>query len=51
MLYCADIPRVVSINEAVELAKRLGDSGSGRFVNGLLDRIRKELDTRPRPAS
>jgi N utilization substance protein B len=46
MLYCPDIPPVVSINEAIEIAKRFGGEDSGRFVNGLLDRFRGEL-TRP----
>ena len=47
MLYRDDIPPVVSINEAVELAKAYSSSESGKFVNGILDRIRKGLD---RPA-
>ncbi len=34
-------PAAVAINEAVELAKRFGTSESGRFVNGVLDRIAK----------
>ena len=44
MLYCKDIPPVVSINEAVDLAKYFGSKESGRFVNGILDRIRKDID-------
>jgi len=43
MLYCPDVPPVVSINEAIEIAKRFGSDESGRFVNGILDRIRGEL--------
>lgn len=46
MLYRDDIPPVVSINEAIELAKKFGGAESGRFVNGILDQVRKEL-TRP----
>jgi N utilization substance protein B len=46
MLFRDDIPPVVSINEAIELAKTFGGTESGRFVNGILDRVRKEL-TRP----
>lgn len=42
LLYCPDIPPKVSINEAVDLAKKFGDSESGKFVNGILDRIHKE---------
>jgi N utilization substance protein B len=46
MLYCPDVPPVVAINEAIEIAKRFGSEESGRFVNGILDRVRGEL-TRP----
>jgi len=42
-----DIPPVVSINEAVEIAKRYSTDESGAFVNGILDRLRADL---PRPA-
>ncbi len=38
-----DIPPVVSINEAVEIAKRFSTSDSGKFVNGILDRARQAL--------
>lgn len=47
MLHRPEIPPVVSINEAVELAKQFGGFESGRFVNGILDRAVKDLD---RPA-
>ena len=47
MLYRDDIPPVVSINEAIEVAKTFGGAESGKFVNGILDRVRKDLD---RPA-
>ena len=47
MMFCEDIPPVVSINEAVDIAKKFSTKDSGKFVNGILDRIRKEL---PRPA-
>jgi N utilization substance protein B len=47
MLFCKDVPPVVSINEAIEIAKRFGSDDSGRFVNGVLDRLRHDL---PRPA-
>jgi N utilization substance protein B len=46
MLYRDDIPPVVSINEAIELAKMFGGGESGRFVNGILDRVKGDL-TRP----
>jgi N utilization substance protein B len=38
-----DVPRRVTLNEAVELAKRFGDENSASFVNGVLDRIASEL--------
>ena len=41
LLYLEDIPPKVSINEAIELAKRYGDVDSGKFVNGILDKISK----------
>jgi len=43
MLYRSDIPPVVSINEAVEIAKALSGRESGKFVNGILDRASKDL--------
>jgi N utilization substance protein B len=46
MLYLPDIPARVSINEAVELAKRYGAAESPAFVNGLLDSAIKSLDVR-----
>ena len=41
LLFKDDIPPKVTINEAVELAKRYGDVDSGKFVNGILDKINK----------
>lgn len=46
MLHRNDIPPVVSINEAVEIAKKFSTQESSKFVNGILDHIRKDL-TRP----
>lgn len=42
MKYMDDIPPKVTINEAVELAKRYGDDGDPNFVNGLLASVYKE---------
>ena len=50
MLFCPDVPPVVSINEAIEIAKRFGSDESGRFVNGVLDRIRGEINRPARAA-
>ena len=41
LMYAPDIPPKVSINEAVELAKKYGDVDSSKFVNGILDKIHK----------
>lgn len=38
-LYLEDIPLKVSLNEAIEIAKRYGSEESGKFVNGILDRV------------
>ena len=38
-----DIPAKVSINEAIELGKRYSTAQSGAFINGILDRIRRDL--------
>ena len=46
MFYNLEVPPVVAINEAIELAKRLGGQDSGKFVNGVLDKVKMEL-TRP----
>jgi transcription antitermination factor NusB len=41
LLFCADIPPAVAINEAIEIAKKFSTAESGKFVNGVLDNIRK----------
>lgn len=41
LLFVDDIPPKVSINEAIEIAKKYGDKDSGKFVNGILDKISK----------
>ena len=43
MLHRDDIPPVVSINEAVDIAKKFSTDDSGKFVNGILDKVRGEL--------
>jgi len=43
MLFRPDIPPKVSINEAINLAKKYGDVESGKFVNGILDRIKRDI--------
>jgi N utilization substance protein B len=42
LLYFADVPPAVIINEAIEIARRFSTDDAGRFVNGLLDRFARE---------
>ncbi len=44
LLYHKDIPPKVVIDEAVEIAKKFGSEDSPDFINGVLDRIRKEVE-------
>ncbi|MCK4689361.1 MAG: transcription antitermination factor NusB [Candidatus Marinimicrobia bacterium] len=45
ILYFADIPPKVSINEAIDIAKRFSTEKSGAFINGILDAVYKDLLT------
>ena len=45
VLYFQDIPAQVSINEAIELGKKYGGGDSGRFINGVIDAIRKNYES------
>jgi N utilization substance protein B len=51
MLYREDIPAAVSINEAVDIAKRFSTAESGAFVNGILDRARIVIGREPGPGA
>ena len=42
LLFRKDIPPKVSINEAVDLAKKYSGPQAGKFVNGILDKIKPE---------
>ena len=42
LLYEDQIPMKVAINEAIELGKRYSTEASGSFINGILDRIRRD---------
>ena len=39
IIYVDDVPPKVAMNEAIELAKKFGDSDSPKFVNGILDKV------------
>jgi len=43
MLYMEDVPMPVAIDEAIEIAKQYGAEEAPRFVNGVLDRLSKNL--------
>ncbi len=41
-----EVPRAVILDESVELAKRFGTEESGKFVNGVLERVASDLPSR-----
>ncbi|MCM8795525.1 MAG: transcription antitermination factor NusB [Candidatus Omnitrophica bacterium] len=43
LIFCQDIPPKVSINEAVELAKKYSGPEAGKFVNAILDKIKQDI--------
>lgn len=47
--FANDIPPKVAINEAIELAKTFGGESSGRFVNGVLGSIYREMEKQEDP--
>jgi N utilization substance protein B len=47
ILHCPDTPAAVAINEAIEIAKKYSTADSGKFVNGVLDSIRRENASAP----
>jgi N utilization substance protein B len=44
MIFRDDVPPKVVVNEAIELSKHFGTEESGKFVNGVLGKMIKELD-------
>lgn len=44
IIYCDDIPSKVSINEAVDLAKKFSGIEAGKFVNAILDKVKIEKE-------
>jgi N utilization substance protein B len=43
LLEQGSVPPKVAINEAIEISKKFGTRESSRFINGVLDRVHKEL--------
>jgi N utilization substance protein B len=39
LVFCPDIPTSVSLDEAIEIAKRFGTEESASFINGVLDQV------------
>ena len=46
LLHCLEIPAPILVNEAIDLAKFFSETKSGKFVNGVLDNLAKELRQR-----
>lgn len=44
IFFCAEIPPSVSVNEAVELGKIYGNEDSGKFINGILGHVVRNLE-------
>ncbi|OGW82983.1 MAG: transcription antitermination factor NusB [Omnitrophica bacterium GWA2_52_8] len=44
LLFLKDVPPKVTINEAVNIAKKYSQEDSGKFVNGILDNITHAID-------
>lgn len=43
LLFMKDVPPKVTINEAIEIAKKFGTDDSADFINGILDKIQSEV--------
>ena len=43
LLHCPEVPTNVIMNEAIEIARRFSTADAGRFVNGLLDSLAREV--------
>lgn len=42
-----DIPTKVTLDEAIEITKKYGTEDSSKFINGVLDKIKKEIESDP----
>ena len=43
LMFCEEVPAAVILNEAIDIAKYFSSMESGKFVNGILDRARKDI--------
>jgi len=46
LLYCPEVPANVIMDEAIEIARKFSSADAGRFVNGVLDRLAREVRER-----
>ncbi len=46
MRHCDDVPDSVAINEALEVTKIFGTEDAPKFINGVLDRLKRKSQTR-----
>ena len=46
LIFNDDIPSKVAINEAIEIAKTFGSESSGKFINGVLGAIYRDMDNK-----
>jgi N utilization substance protein B len=44
LIHCTDVPPVVVVNEAIQLAKELSSEESGKFVNGIMENMIRKID-------
>jgi N utilization substance protein B len=51
LLFMQDTPAAVAFDEAIELARRYGTADSSAFVNGVLDRLRREANPSQSPSA
>ena len=47
LTWCPDIPAKVTINEAIDMGKKFSTANSGGFANGILDKVRIDLERQP----
>jgi len=48
-IFQPNTPRTVAINEALEIARRFSTHEATQFINGILDAIKRDLETQPVP--
>ncbi len=45
LIHCSDVTPAIAISEAVELAKTFSTEDSGRFINGVLAEVQRDLES------